>query len=77
MCLAIPGRVISIDQSATPVTAMVNFSGIIAEVVVEWVDHVAVNDYVIVHAGFAISKLDQQQALATLQLFKQTESSDD
>ncbi len=71
MCLAIPGRVISINHAATPVTAMVSFSGIITEVVVEWVDKVAVNDYVIVHAGFAISKLDQQQALATLQLFEQ------
>lgn len=71
MCLAIPGRVISINLSATPITAKVDFSGIIREVVVEWIDEVAVNDYVIVHAGFAISKLDEQQALKTLQLFEQ------
>lgn len=71
MCLAIPGQIISIDQSATPITAKVNFSGIIREVVVEWIDEVAVNDYVIVHAGFAISKLDEEAALATLQLFEQ------
>ena len=71
MCLAIPGRVISINQSATPLTAKVNFSGIVREVVVEWIDEVAVNDYVIVHAGFAISKLDEQAALETLQLFEQ------
>ncbi|MFT6924673.1 MAG: hydrogenase expression/formation protein HypC [Psychromonas sp.] len=71
MCLAMPGQVISINQSATPITAKVNFSGIIREVVIEWVDQVAVNDYVIVHAGFAISKLDQQAALETLQLFEQ------
>ncbi|MCW8996686.1 MAG: HypC/HybG/HupF family hydrogenase formation chaperone [Psychromonas sp.] len=70
MCLAIPGRVISIDQSATPVSAKVDFSGIIREVIVEWIDEVAVNDYVIVHAGFAISRLDQQEALKTLQLFE-------
>ncbi|HEY5716315.1 MAG TPA: HypC/HybG/HupF family hydrogenase formation chaperone [Psychromonas sp.] len=73
MCLAIPGQIISIDQSATPITAKVNFSGIIREVVVEWIDEVAVNDYVIVHAGFAISKLDEEAALATLQLFEQQE----
>ena len=71
MCLAIPGRVISIDQSAAPITAKVNFSGIVREVVVEWVDKVAINDYVIIHAGFAISKLDEQAALETLQLFEQ------
>lgn len=71
MCLAIPGRVISINQSSTPITAKVDFSGIVREVVVEWIDQVAVNDYVIVHAGFAISRLDQQAALETLQLIKQ------
>lgn len=71
MCLAIPGKVISIDLLATPITAKVNFSGIITEVVVEWVDNVSVNDYVIVHAGFAISKLNEQEALKTLQLFEQ------
>lgn len=70
MCLAIPGQVISIDRSVSPITAKVNFSGIIRDVVVEWIDEVAVNDYVIVHAGFAISKLDQQAALETLQLFE-------
>ena len=75
MCLAIPGRVISIDQSAAPITAKVNFSGIVREVVVEWVDKVAINDYVIVHAGFAISKLDEQEALKTLQLFEQMHNS--
>jgi len=71
MCLAIPGRVISINQSSVPLTAKVDFSGIVREVVVEWIDAVAVNDYVIVHAGFAISSLDQQAALETLQLIKQ------
>ena len=76
MCLAIPGLVISINQSATPITAKVNFSGIIREVVVEWIDEVAVNDYVIVHAGFAISKLDQQEALKTLQLFEQVHNAE-
>ena len=71
MCLAIPGRIISINESAKPVTAKVNFNGIIREVVVEWVEKVTINDYVIVHAGFAISKLDKQEALKTLQLFEQ------
>ncbi|WP_028864779.1 HypC/HybG/HupF family hydrogenase formation chaperone [Psychromonas aquimarina] len=71
MCLAVPGRVISIDQSSKPLTAKVDFSGIVREVVVEWIDQAAVNDYVIVHAGFAISRLDQQEALKTLELFEQ------
>jgi hydrogenase expression/formation protein HypC len=70
MCLAIPGKIISINHSVTPITAKVNFSGIIREVVVEWIDKVTVNDYVIVHAGIAISKLDQRAALQTLALFE-------
>jgi hydrogenase expression/formation protein HypC len=76
MCLAIPGQIISINYAAKPITAKVNFSGIVREVVVEWVDNAAVNDYVIVHAGFAISKLDQQEALKTLQLFEQIDNAE-
>jgi hydrogenase expression/formation protein HypC len=76
MCLAIPGQVISISESANPVTAKVNFKGIIKEVIVEWVEEVAVDDYVIVHAGFAISKLNEQEALKTLQLFEQMDDAE-
>jgi hydrogenase expression/formation protein HypC len=71
MCLAIPGKVTEIDRSATPVMGNVNFNGITRRVCLEWLPELQVGDYVIVHVGFAISKLDEQEALETLKLFEQ------
>lgn len=69
MCLAIPGKVLSIDAASMPRTGIVNFGGIQKEICLEWVPEVVQGDYVIVHVGFAISKLDEEEALATLKLF--------
>jgi hydrogenase expression/formation protein HypC len=71
MCLAIPGKVTEIDRSTTPVMGNVNFNGIIRKVCLEWLPELHVGDYVIVHVGFAISKLDEQEALETLKLLEQ------
>ena len=71
MCLAIPGKITAIDRETTPVMGDVNFSGITRRVCLEWVPDVQVGDYVIVHVGFAISKLDEQEALETLSLLEQ------
>ncbi len=71
MCLAIPGKVTEIDRSATPVMGNVNFNGITRRVCLEWLPEVQVGEYVIVHVGFAISKLDEQEALETLSLLEQ------
>ncbi len=64
MCLAVPGKVESIDSS----TAVVNFTGIKRNVSVALVPNVKINDYVIVHAGFAIQILDKDIAKETLEL---------
>lgn len=69
MCLAIPGKVIDIDTTSEPLIARVNCNGIIKEVCIACVADVAIDDYLIVHAGFAISKLDQEEAQKTLELF--------
>lgn len=71
MCLAIPGKVTSVDKTATPAMADVNFGGIQKRVCVEWLPEVVVGDYVIVHVGFAISRLDEQEALETLKILKE------
>jgi hydrogenase expression/formation protein HypC len=73
MCLAIPGKVLEIDESAEPKMGKVGFSGIQKRVCLEWVPDVSVGEYVIVHVGFAISKLDETEALATLALFEEME----
>ena len=73
MCLAIPGKVISIDtiQSGTFRTGKVSFGGIIKEVNLSMVPDALVDDYVLVHVGVAISKVDEAEALITLDYFRQ------
>jgi hydrogenase expression/formation protein HypC len=63
MCLAIPGKVESIrgDDSLSR-TGKVNFGGILKEVSLAYVPEVKVGDYVIVHVGFALSRLDEDEA---------------
>ena len=73
MCLAIPGKVISIDtaQSGTFRNGKVSFGGIVKEVNLSMVPDAVIDDYVLVHVGVAISKLDEEEALITLDYFRQ------
>ena len=71
MCLAVPGKVISIDVTAQPVMGKVSFGGIVKDICLDWVPEVQVGEYVIVHVGFAISRMDEAEALETLDLFRQ------
>jgi hydrogenase expression/formation protein HypC len=73
MCLAIPGRVLEMDYSVQPKMGMVSFGGIQKRVCLEWVDDVKVGEYVIVHVGFAISKMDEKEAMETLKIIKEME----
>ncbi|HEX7573506.1 MAG TPA: HypC/HybG/HupF family hydrogenase formation chaperone [Bacteroidota bacterium] len=71
MCLAIPGKVLDIDRNGSPVMGTVSFGGTQKKVCLEWLPEVRVGDYVIVHVGFALSTVDEQDALETLKLFKE------
>jgi hydrogenase expression/formation protein HypC len=73
MCLAIPGKVLSIDRSLQPAMGQVSFGGIEKKVCLEWVPDVQIGEYVIVHVGFAISKMDEKEAMETLKLFEEIE----
>ncbi|NMG47568.1 HypC/HybG/HupF family hydrogenase formation chaperone [Azoarcus communis] len=68
MCLAIPARVAELLPGDA---ARVELGGVLKEISLALVDEVAVGDYVIVHVGYALSKLDQEEAEATLALFAQ------
>jgi len=67
MCLAIPARIIDIDG----VMATADVGGVQKAVSLALVDDIAVNDYVIVHVGYALNRLDPEEAELTLQLFRQ------
>jgi hydrogenase expression/formation protein HypC len=72
MCLAVPGRVISIDK-ANPelVMAKVNFSGVMKDICVQWVPEVKEGDYVLAHVGMALNILDEGEALETIKLIRE------
>jgi len=65
MCLAIPARVVSIDDDAMATVAL---EGIKKSVSTALLDEVAVGDYVLVHVGYALHKLSEEEAGRTLQL---------
>lgn len=71
MCLAIPGKVLEIDRTVEPTMGKVSFGGIQKRVCLEWVPDVKVGEYVVVHVGFAISAMDEEEALKTLKLFEE------
>ncbi|MGR8999825.1 MAG: HypC/HybG/HupF family hydrogenase formation chaperone [Gammaproteobacteria bacterium] len=73
MCLAIPGQIISLSDDSDPLErkGRVSFSGISKEISLAYVPEAKINDYVIVHAGFALSILDEADALASLQAFNE------
>ena len=71
MCLAIPGKVLEIDRETQPTMGTVSFGGIQKRVCIEWVPEVKVGDYVLVHVGFALHTIDEQEALETLKLLSE------
>jgi hydrogenase expression/formation protein HypC len=72
MCLAIPGKVLSISGDE-PLTRMgrIDFSGVIKPASLAYVPEVQVGDYVIVHVGFALSKVDEAEAQKVFAYLKQ------
>jgi hydrogenase expression/formation protein HypC len=66
MCLAIPARVVELLENDQ---AVVDLGGVRKEISLALVSDVAVDDYVIVHVGYALNKLDQDEAEKTLALF--------
>ncbi len=71
MCLAIPVKVIEVGGAAAPDWALVDLGGVKKEISLALLDAVQVGDYVILHVGYALSKLDAQEAERTLALFSE------
>jgi hydrogenase expression/formation protein HypC len=70
MCLAVPGRVISLEDRDDTRMAEVDFGGVRKEVCLEYLPDVVVGEDVVVHVGFAIQRLDEESATATLDSFE-------
>ncbi len=72
MCLAVPGKIISINNNDPLLkSAKVSFGGILKEVSLAYLPEAEIGNYVIVHVGFALSIVDEDEAQKTLQYFSQ------
>jgi hydrogenase expression/formation protein HypC len=70
MCLAVPGRILSIAEVDGTVMAEADFGGVRKNVCLQYVPDAAVGEYVVVHVGFAIQRLDEESAQQTLANFE-------
>ncbi|WP_327706530.1 HypC/HybG/HupF family hydrogenase formation chaperone [Streptomyces decoyicus] len=71
MCLAVPGKVLDIEERDGTRMATVDFGGVVKEVCLEYVPDLQVGEYAIVHVGFALQRLDEESARQTLALFEE------
>lgn len=72
MCLAVPGKIVSIDESSEQMKmAKVNFGGVVKEVCLDWIEEPKIGEYVLVHVGFAINKIDEADAKETIELLRE------
>ena len=71
MCLGVPGKIMSIYESGTLQMAKIDFGGVIHEACVEAVPEVKVGDWTIIHAGFALNILSEEEAQETLDALRE------
>ncbi len=74
MCLGIPAKVIELYETNGMKMARVDFGGVLKEACMEYLPEVKIGDYTIIHVGFGLSILDEQEALETLELLRQIEA---
>lgn len=71
MCLAVPGRVLEVREAGDLRSARVDFGGVVREASLAFVPEVRVGDYVLVHVGFALSKVDPEEAERTYRFLEE------
>jgi hydrogenase expression/formation protein HypC len=70
MCLAVPGKILSMADRDGTLMSLVDFGGIQKDVCLEFIPDATVGEYVVVHVGFAIQRLDEESAKRTLAEFE-------
>jgi hydrogenase expression/formation protein HypC len=69
MCLAVPGRILSVDDRDGTLMSVVDFGGVQKDVCLQYIPDARIGQYVMVHVGFAIQRLDEESAIRTLAEF--------
>ena len=70
MCLAVPGKVVSLFETNGVQMGKMDFDGITKTICLAYIPDIQIGEYAIVHVGFAIEKLDEKSALETLEVFR-------
>ena len=76
MCLAIPGKIVSVEEANGLRSARIQFGGIVRQASLDFVPEAQAGDYVMVHVGYAISRVDAAEAERTYQLLEEMGSLD-
>ena len=71
MCLGVPGKIVETYQADGLKMGKVDFGGVVREICLEYVPQAKVGDYVIIHVGFAISLVSEEEAQATLETLRE------
>jgi hydrogenase expression/formation protein HypC len=72
MCLGVPGKIVQIENNPVGMAmGKVDFAGIVKEICLAYVPEAKVGEYVIAHAGFAISQVDEKEAMEVFEMLKQ------
>jgi len=74
MCLAIPGKVISVEESNGLRSGRIQFGGIVRQASLDFVPEAEVGDYVMVHVGYAIIRVDEAEARRTYELLEEMDA---
>jgi len=78
MCLAIPGKILDVEINSEGVRmGRANFGGIVKQVCLEYTPDVICGDYVLVHVGFALNKVDEEEAQRTYRLLEELKQLDE
>lgn len=73
MCLAVPGKIEKIDDSSSPKMAKVSFGGITRDVCIDFLPDIKTGEYVVVHAGFALERINRKEAEEQLSVIRKAE----
>ena len=77
MCLAIPGKIVEFHENQGVRMSKVDFGGITREACIEYLPDAQLGDYVLVHVGFAISKVDEEEAARTYKYLEEMNQLDE
>ena len=77
MCLSIPAKITEIKQNGSPLMGIVDFGGVSREICLDYVPEAQVGQYALIHVGFAISLLDEEEALATIEMLREMSELED